>query len=651
MKNKNFLLLLVVLGCFSMQAKVTVASIFSDNMVVQRNVQIPVWGSADANEKITVQFHNQTQTTTADKNGKWMVRLQNESAGGPYILKITGKNTIQINNVLVGEVWICSGQSNMEWTVGQSDNPEIEIPKANFPTIRHIKIEHQINSSPNSDFKSIGWKVCSPKTVADFTGIGYFFAQKLQSELNVPIGIINASWGGTNIETWISREGFESSDEFKEMISQMSRVDLDALLKIKMETAQSRIENIQKAKFSPEKAPFYKEVSFDDSKWPELYQPKAWEEQSLGNFDGIVWIRKHFSITKGQINSKISIEIPAVDDNDITYVNGIQVGSTEGWDIKRNYSIPNAILKEGDNVIAIRIVDTGGGGGIYGKPEALKLQIGATQIPLNGTWKFQVEGIRNTINENEFPSLCYNAMIHPLIPFAFKGVLWYQGESNASRAYQYQKAFPLLINDWRNKWATEFPFYFVQLATFKTNGNSNEGCDWAELREAQAKTLSVKNTAMVITTDIGNPNDIHPRNKKEVGNRLAANALNNLYDKKQICTGPTFSSFKVENEKAAITFENIGSGLITNDNSNSVYGFEIAGNDQVFYAAKAEINNGKVIVSADEVANPVAVRFGWIGDASACNLFNKEGFPAVPFRTDYWVLSTEKSKYSITIPK
>ena len=242
-------------------------------------------------------------------------------------------------------------------------------------------------------------------------------------------------------------------------------------------------------------------------------------------------------------------------------------------------------------------------------------------------------------------------MIHPLIPFAFKGVLWYQGESNASRAYQYQKAFPLLINDWRNKWATEFPFYFVQLATFKTNGNSNEGCDWAELREAQAKTLSVKNTAMVITTDIGNPNDIHPRNKKEVGNRLAANALNNLYDKKQICTGPTFSSFKVENEKAAITFENIGSGLITNDNSNSVYGFEIAGNDQVFYAAKAEINNGKVIVSADEVANPVAVRFGWIGDASACNLFNKEGFPAVPFRTDYWVLSTEKSKYSITIPK
>lgn len=651
MKKANFFLLVVVLKCFSIQAKVTIASIFSDNMVLQRNVQIPVWGSADANEKITVQFHNQTQTTKADKNGKWMVRLQNENAGGPFTLKITGKNTIQINNVLVGEVWICSGQSNMEWTVGQSDNPEIEIPKANYPTLRHIKIEHQINSSPNANFLSKGWEICSPKTVANFTGIGYFFAQKLQNEVNVPIGIINASWGGTNIETWISREGFESSDEFKEMISEMPKIDLDALLKIKMEIAQSRIETIQKSPFSAEKVSFFKEMSFDDSHWPELYQPKVWEEQSLGNFDGIVWIRKHFSISKEQLNNTIFIEIPAIDDNDITYVNGTQVGKTDGWDVKRNYSVPNSILKEGDNVIAIRIVDTGGGGGIYGNSEALKLRIGTSEISLSGTWKFQVESIRNSVNENEFPSLCYNAMIHPLIPFAFKGVLWYQGESNASRAYQYQKAFPLLINDWRTKWATDFPFYFVQLATFKTNGNSNEGCDWAELREAQTKTLSLNNTAMVVTTDVGNPNDIHPRNKKGVGNRLAANALNNLYNVKQICNGPTLSSFKIENNKGIITFKNLGSGLKAIDASNSITGFEIAGEDQVFYKAKAEIINGKVVVFADEVSNPVAVRFGWIGDASACNLFNNEGFPVVPFRTDNWTLSTEKLKYSLNTPK
>lgn len=646
---KKALFLFVVLGCFSLHAKVIVASIFSDNMVLQRNVQIPVWGTASVNEKITVQFHNQTQTTITDKNGKWMLRLQSEKAGGPFVLKISGTNAIQINNVLVGEVWICSGQSNMEWTVGQSDNSEIEIPKANFPSIRHIKIEHQINSFPNVDFQSNGWQVCSPKTVANFTGIGYFFAQKMQSELNVPIGIINASWGGTNIETWISRNGFENSDEFKEMISKMPKVDLNTLLKMKMEVAQNQIEQIQKSKISTENIPFYKELNFDDSKWPELYQPKAWEEQSLGNFDGIVWIRKHFTITKEQLNATISIEIPAIDDNDITYVNGTQVGKTNGWDVKRMYRIPNSLVKEGDNVIAIQIVDTGGGGGIYGKPETLKLNVNSTQIPLSGTWKFQVESSRNSVNENEFPSLCYNAMIHPLIPFAFKGVLWYQGESNASRAHQYQMAFPLLIDDWRSRWQTDFPFYYVQLASFKTNGNSYEGCDWAELREAQTKTLSVKNTAMVVTTDIGNPDDIHPRNKKEVGNRLAANALNNLYNKKQVCSGPTFSSIQIENNKAVITFDHCGSGLVSN-NANFVSGFEIAANNKVFYKAKAEIIDGKVVVFADEVMHPVAIRFGWIGDASDCNLYNKEGFPAVPFRTDNWKMSTENEKYYFNVP-
>lgn len=645
--KKSWLSFLIVLGCLSMQAKVTVASIFSDNMVLQRNTAIPVWGWADSNEKITVQFHNQTQSTITDKNGKWMIRLDNESAGGPFVLKIIGKNTLQFSNILVGEVWMCSGQSNMEWTTALSENPEIEIPNAHFPNIRHINIPNEINSTPNPDFKSGIWEVCSPKTVANFTAVGYFFAKKIHQELNIPIGIINATWSGTNIETWISKEGFESSGEFREMIAQMPKTDLNSLLKIKLETEQARIEAIQKSKFSTEKIPLYKELNFDDSSWPTFYQPKAWEEQVLGNFDGIVWIRKHFSISKEQLKSKISLEIPAIDDNDITYVNGNQVGQTDGWNLKRTYKIPTDILHEGDNVIAIRIVDNGGGGGIHGNPDGLKLRIGVTEIPLGGTWKFQVESIKNNVNENEFPSLSYNAMIHPLIPFAFKGILWYQGESNETRAYQYRKAFPLLINDWRQKWATEFPFYFVQLSTFKTNGNSNEGCGWAELREAQTLTLSVKNTAMVVTTDIGNPDDIHPKNKKEVGNRLAANALHNLYEKRQICTGPTFTSFTIQNNTIAVAFGNTGSGLTTKENSNVVYGFEIAGKNQVFYKAKATIINDKVVVTADEVGHPVAVRFGWIGDASACNLFNKEGFPAVPFRTDDWKSSTQNVKYSI----
>lgn len=647
MKNSWLSFLLIVLGCLSIQAKVTVASIFSDNMVLQRNTAIPVWGWADANEKITVQFHNQTQSAVADKNGKWMIRLSNEKAGGPFTLKIIGKNTLQFNNILVGEVWVCSGQSNMEWTVELSQNPEIEIQDANFPNIRHIKIPKEINTIPNPDFKSNGWEICSPKTVANFTAVGYSFAKKIQQELNIPIGIINASWSGTNIETWISKEGFESSAEFQEMMSHMPKVNLDLLLKTKIKLEQTRIEALQNSKLSAEKIPLYKELNFDDTTWPTFDQPKIWEAQSLGNFDGIVWVRKHFSISKEQLGSKISIEIPAIDDNDITYVNGKQVGKTDGWNLKRNYEIPGDILNEGDNVIAIRIVDNGGGGGIYGNPDELRLRIGNVETSLSGAWKFQVESIKNNVNENEFPSLCYNAMIHPLIPFAFKGVLWYQGESNETRAFQYRKAFPLLISDWRKKWSVEFPFYFVQLSTYKTHGDSNLGCGWAELREAQTQTLSVKNTAMAVTTDIGNPDDIHPKNKKEVGNRLAANALNNLYGKKQVCTGPTFLSFTKENNKITVTFENTGSGLTTKNDSNTVNGFEIAGENQVFYKAQAVIINGKIVVFSDEVTYPVAVRFGWIGDASACNLFNAEGFPAVPFRTDSWKSVTENVKYTI----
>jgi sialate O-acetylesterase len=652
MKKTCFTFFIIIISNFVIFAQTSVASIFSDNMVLQRNVKIPVWGFAKANETITVKFHNQTKKTVTNKNGKWIVYLDNESAGGPFVLSIKGKTKIEIKNILVGEVWLCSGQSNMEWTVGQSNNAKEEIANANFPTIRHIKISKEINSIPNFDIKNASWQICSPETVADFTGIGYFYAKELNQKLNVPIGIINASWGGTNIETWVSREGFESSDEFKAMIAQMPRVNLDSLLDLKMVTAKSRIEVLQKTKFTTENVPFYKDLNFDDSSWLTLQQPTVWEEQSLGNFDGVVWLRKHFTLTEN--NKPITLEIPAIDDNDETFVNGIKVGETIGWDKKRIYQIPSEILKIGDNVIAIRVTDNGGGGGIYGNENELKLISENNQIPLNGTWKFQVETIKNGVNENEFPSLCYNAMISPLIPFAFKGVLWYQGESNASRAYQYNKTFPLLIEDWRSKFKSNFPFYFVQLASFYAGGDSNKGCSWAELREAQTNTLHLKNTGMVVTTDlVTNPKDIHPTNKQDVGKRLAAIAFHNLYDKQIaskfaiIYSGPTFNSFENKEGKTILTFDNIGSGLTSKNNSNFVSGFEVAGDDQKFYPAKSLISENKVIVTCDKVPNPIAIRFGWIGDASKCNLFNNEGFPCVPFRTDNWKLSTEKIKYTL----
>jgi sialate O-acetylesterase len=648
--KKYFLIINCILSAaLSINAQVSLPKFFGDNMVLQRNTAIPVWGWAKPNEKIAVQFNKQIKNTKADKAGKWIVRLDAEKAGGPYVLNINGKNTLQLINVLVGDVWLCTGQSNMEWTVGQSNNAKKEIATANYPLIRHVKIQHAINSMPDTDTKEANWKVCDSITVADFTGIGYFFAKHIYDSIKVPIGLINTCWGGTNIETWISREGFESSDEFKEMIAGMPIINLDSITKQKQSSTKKRIEILQGNPMLSSNNNSFKEQNFNDEKWPTMFAPKLWEEQSLGQFDGIVWLRKTITLPAADIKNNAVLELAKIDDNDTTYVNGIKVGTTNRWDAKRKYDITNTILKEGQNVIAIKIVDNGGGGGIYGDAADLKLTTANNVYTLSGNWKFQVESVIQSTNENSLPSLCYNSMIAPLIPYAFKGVLWYQGESNAGRSIQYRKAFPLLINDWRKKFANDnAAFYFVQLASFSTSGNSNDGCGWAELREAQTQTLSLPSTGMVVTTDLVTyPKDIHPTNKQDVGKRLAAIALNNLYNKKMVCSGPTYKSMQIKGNQIILTFDNIGSGLSTTAKSAYVKGFEIAGADNVFYFAQALIKDNKIILSSEKVTKPIVANFGWMGDATECNLYNKEGFPAVPFRTVERKNATKGVKYTV----
>lgn len=648
--KKYISLLLVVFCCsISMQAQVVMPHIFTDNMVLQRNVLIPVWGWAKPGEKVEVRFNSQVKITKADKSGKWTVKLDAEKAGGPFELSVKAKNTVLFKNVLVGEVWLCSGQSNMEFTVKQSNNAINEIASATNPYIRHIKIARVISSEPKSDFASNSWTVCDSSTVGDFSAVGYFFAKNICNELKIPVGLINSSWGGTNIETWISREGFESCDEFKEMIAAMPKVNLDTLSRMKSVTLAKRIESIQGSKLNSSSMSSFKEMAFDDSRWPELNQPQLWEEQSLGEFDGTVWLRKSIILTSEDSKKSAILELSKVDDEDITYVNGVKVGSNTVWDAKRKYIIPAGLLREGKNTIAVRVVDNGGGGGIYGDPTDFKLTLESKIIPLTGNWKFQVEAIKFQVDVNSYPSLAYNAMINPMLPYAFQGALWYQGESNAGRAFQYRKAFPLMINDWRQKWNQgNFPFYFVQLATFYAGGNSNEGCAWAELREAQSQTLNVPRTGMCVTTDlVADPKDIHPTNKQDVGKRLAAMALNDVYEKEMICSGPSYKSMEIKGDQVIISFSSIGGGLISGDKYGYLKGFEVAGNDHVFYLAKAFIKNNTVVLFSDKVENPVAVHFGWIGDATDNNLFNNEGFPAVPFRTDDWKTITKEAKYKI----
>lgn len=643
---------LFLVAC-SVSANIRLPKLFNDHMVLQRDQSIPVWGWADPKEKVTIRFNHQTKTATTDKTGKWIIRLDPEPAGGPFEMTIAGKNNLAIRDILLGEVWICSGQSNMEFNLQSVNDAEAEIQAANFPRIRHFEVQKHIASAPMQDVAGGEWKMCSPETAGKFTAVGYFFARDLQAALDVPIGLIHTSWGGTHSETWTSRQAFENSDEFKEMIAAMPTLDLDSLAKQKQAATSNRLRQMQPGfPASADQIAHWKSVDFNDSGWPKIKVPGLWEQQALGDFDGTVWFRKTIDMAAADAGQAAVLELGMIDDADECYLNGTKLGSTDGYNIKRKYDVPPGIVKQGKNVIAVRVNDTGGGGGIYGESSAIKILTGSSNHALDGEWSFQVESVLEgsaSIGPNTYPSLLSNGMLEPLIPFAIKGAIWYQGESNAGRAYQYRKAFPLMITDWRKRWNQgDFPFYFVQLASFNSNnGDSRRGSTWAELREAQTMTLSLPNTGMAVTTDIGNPTDIHPTNKKDVGKRLAAIALNKTYGKTMVSAGPAYQSFLVQGNKLTLTFTNTGSGLSVHNKYGYLQGFEIAGTDRRFYPAKAEIQGDKVIVYSDSVANPVAARLGWADNAGEDNLFNNEGFPAGPFRTDDWKGITEENKFSI----
>lgn len=646
--KKSFVFLFLISSILA-NANVRMPLLFSDGMVLQRNKSISVWGWADSNEKVEVHFNKQTKTIQADKYGKWILQLDSEKAGGPFELIITGKNKIVIKNVLVGEVWICSGQSNMEFQMYKLPDFETQKEQANDCIIRQFLVAQDLSGSPKEDLKAGKWAVCNKEAVSDFTAVGYFFAKRLYAELKVPIGIINSSWGGTCVETWTSRQAFEKSDEFKIMIAEVPQVNMNAIFETYKKSLLNNIKKIQGFEVSMINENQFKELNFEDSKWPEIKVPSLWENQQIGNIDGIVWMRKTIALTSEQAKKEAVLHLAKVDDEDVTYVNGVQIGTNNLWEALRIYKIPAGILKAGINVIAVRIADYSGGGGIYGETSDLKIDFKDSDITLEGLWKFNVVQVKVALSPNSYPSLLYNAMINPLIPYAFQGVLWYQGEANVSRAEQYKKAFPLLINDWRAKWNQgDFPFYFVQLSTFdEFKGNSKVGSRWAELREAQSETLKLEHTGMAVTTDIGNAKDIHPTNKKDVGLRLAAIALNNDYDKKRVHSGPTYKSQEIKGNQIILTFDNIGSGLSAFDNAEDVRGFEIAGVNKVFHTAKAIIMNNKVIVSSKMVQNPFAVHYGWADDNTEINLFNKEKFPASAFRTDDWEMITENEKYQV----
>jgi sialate O-acetylesterase len=648
-------LLFILIVAASAHGEVRLPAIIGDNMVLQQDTKVRIWGSASAGEHVTVTFARKSSQAVADAQGRWQLFIGPFKAGGPFELTVKGDNVVTIKNVLVGEVWICSGQSNMEWPLVNTVDGDHTVAQANYPEIRLFTVVHQTAASPLADVQG-HWVVTTPDEAAHFSAVGYFFGRELHQQLRVPVGLIHTSWGGTPAEAWTSHEALLSSPELKSILDRYES-SLSTLPQAQEAYARALAEWEEKNLYidpgNKGEALGYADPAAATTDWSKMDLPQQFETAGL-LIDGAVWFRKDLELPASWADKELVLNLPPIDDHDVTYFNGKKIGATgretpNSYMVPRKYTVPASLVHQGRNVIAVRVFDSAGEGG-FSRAGAMSIgPTGAVEseaISLRGVWDYKVElalepkhpdwGSRpeavGVSNQNS-PSVLYNAMLAPLTPFAIRGAVWYQGESNAGRAYQYRTLFPIMIRDWRRAWGSAFPFYFVQLANWRARKAEPDDSDWAELREAQAMTLREPQTGMAVTIDIGDENELHPRNKLDVGRRLAAWALARTYARKQIPSGPLFDRYTVEGNKVRIHFK-YGAGLKTVD-GGPLKGFAVAGEDRRFVWADARIENDTVIVSSPKISKPVAVRYGW-ADNPAVNLCNRAGLPASPFRTDDW---------------
>lgn len=640
----------VIIGSFLLStgvfAKVTMPGVFSDNMVLQQKTMARVWGKADAGKtvSITSSWNNKTYTTVADADGNWKVKIKTPSYGGPYKVTITdGSDPLVLNNVLIGEVWVCSGQSNMEMPVagwGQVNNYKEEIANANYPEIRLLQVSQATNLTPQTNIKvaNSGWMVCSPQTIGEFSSVAYFFGREINKQAKIPIGLISTNWGGTMIEAWSDENALTNNPVFSEQIKQQqetAKTEASTTFAQRLD-AWNKLATAADWGYTNNNA-----FNADTTGWRTMLLPQFFEKSALGDFDGVVWFRKKISIPAAWAGQDIKISLGKIDDNEVTWFNGEKIGATDGFLQSRNYIIPAAKVKAGEAVITVRVFDSGGGGGLYGVDEMQLISTSGEKISLAGNWDYKVGFNIKSLppmpvgdNPNRLAVL-YNAMINPLTPMAIRGAIWYQGEANTGRPGQYKELFEGMINGWRTTWNEgNFPFYFVQLANWQKRDVEPVRSGWAELREAQTQTLELPNTGMAVAADLGEADNIHPKNKQEVGRRLALVALDKTYHKSQPYSGPMYKSQKIDGNKIELSFNYTDGGLKA-EGDETMQGFAIAGEDMRFHWAIAVIKGNKVIVSSPDVANPVAVRYAWANNP-VITLYNGIGLPASPFRTDNW---------------
>ena len=647
---KSLLLPALLLFCAGIAHAVTLPSFFTHNMVLQQKSTVPLFGDSTAKKVTVTTSWDKKEYEVFVKAGKWEVFMETPSYGGPYNITIDDGKKTELKNILIGEVWLCSGQSNMEMPLkgwGKIANYAEEINNANYPEIRLLQAAQAMSEQPQDELEVQhgGWQVCGPQTIADFSSTAYFFARKIYQEKHIPIGLIHSSWGGTVAEAWVSAGALTTMHDFDAALEVLNDTEGQKTQQQKYEADMLKWNAALSAKEGSMKdgKPLWAGTGYDDSAWGDIPVPSLFENNVLPGFDGVVWYRKAFEVAKLPSGAG-SFEF-AVDDDDMVWINDTYIGGTKGYSIDRRYTVPASALKKGTNVITVRVFDNTGGGGIY-SPDDIALKFTGLTIPLAGTWKYKTGVNLKDLPPMPFlsagpnrPTVLYNAMIYPLLRYKIAGAIWYQGESNAGRAQQYKTLFPLLIRDWRDKFRNEkMPFYFVQLANYKEIKTEPAPSDWAELREAQFQTLRLPNTGMAVITDIGDAKDIHPKNKQDVGLRLALIALAKTYGTDVGYSGPLYIDFKKQGSKVLLTF-NHNQG-ITAKGGGTLTGFEIAGEDKVFRWAQAKAEVTRVVVWSDAVKNPVAVRYNW-ADNPQGNLTNASGLPASSFRTDTWPGVTE----------
>ena len=638
MKTKLTIIFIIVFSLASF-GKVKLPKLISDGMILQRNTDVNIWGWADANENISVSFVGSTYNTIADNKGNWKVVLADLKPGGPYQMQI---NSITINNILVGDVWVCSGQSNMELPMRRvSWNYPSEIEHSENKYIRQFLVPDKYNfDEPQNDLSSGTWKSASPENTPDFSATAYFFAKFLYEKYKVPIGLINSALGGSPVESWISGNALKKFPKYYNE----AKLFRDSILIKKIEASDRARSNawytllhkVDRGFKDPENI-WYK-TNLNTSDWSTMEVPGYWsEETDLGQVNGVIWFRKKVEIPSSMAGKSAKLILGRIVDADSAFINGQFVGTVSYQYPPRRYDIPTGLLKAGENTIVVRVISNiGKGGFVPDKQYAVVTK--DTSINLTGEWKFRLGAEMPPLESQTFirwkPTGLYNAMIAPLINYKIKGVIWYQGESNAERPKEYLSLFSTMIKDWRTNWNEgDFPFLFVQLPNFMETKSEPSESNWALLREAQLKTLSLPNAGMVVAIDIGEWNDIHPLDKKDVGYRFALAAEKLAYGDNIVYSGPIYKSMKIDGNKIILSFTHTGSGLIAKGDNKLKY-FAIAGNNKKFVWANAKIENNKVVVWNDKVKNPVAVRYAWADNPDGANLYNKEGLPASPFRTD-----------------